>query len=100
MNGAVMRSPSFSFRLFDKVRLYKSYNSILNVYLISDIDLFCMKLVSFRLKDMEDLNNIAKRLVRNKVTLNMVKQNFVYLYGSLYTLDVHRLNFIHRYFKK
>ena len=66
INADVMHSDSFSYALFNNADFYKKYGNSLIVYVASDLDLYCMKLVSFRPKDVE--------------------ANFVRLYGSEYLL--------------
>ena len=63
INADVMHSDSFSYRLFDNAELYKSFDGFLEVYVASDLDLYCMKIVSFRPKDDFDVayqNNVNK----------------------------------------
>lgn len=100
MNGAVMRSPSFSYRLFDTAEIYKVYGDVLYVYTPRDIDLLCMKLVAFRPKDRRDLIVIAKRLNRNMVTKRDIECNFIRLYDNTYKLSNEARRFIMGYIKR
>lgn len=86
MNADVMHSESFSYRLFEDAKLYKSFNGILDVYIVSDINLLCMKLVSFRPKDKNDIDRLVNRIIKNKVTYTDVMKRFAYLYGNTYPL--------------
>lgn len=100
VNADVMHSESFSYRLFENAVPYKVYNNILAVYIASDIDLLCMKLVSFRPKDMKDINKLIKTLLKNGITYEEVENRFNYLYGSLYLLNRKSGRFLYHEMKK
>jgi hypothetical protein len=87
VNADVMHSESFSINLFNHAIFYKCYNNILNVYIISDLDLFCMKLVSFRYKDMEDLTRLINKLNKSGIIYEDIVNEFIYLYGSTYFIQ-------------
>ena len=99
INADVMHSDSFSMNLFKNAELYKVYNNILSVYTVSDLDLFCMKLVSIRPKDMNDLNQIATRLKRKGISRKMIINEFIFLYGSLFLLKDRQKSFLYKNFK-
>ena len=86
INADVMHSDSFSFKLFDNAELYKVYDNILEIYVADDLDLYCMKLVSFRPKDIQDMETISKKLKESGVKQDDVTKNFTRLYGSEYYL--------------
>lgn len=86
INADVMHSDSFSYALFEKAVLYKEYRNILEIYLADDLDLYCMKLVSFRPKDIQDMEVLASDLRKNGITKETVIENFVRLYGNEYLL--------------
>jgi hypothetical protein len=77
INADVMHSDSFSYGLFSGAELYKVYNNILYVYIVSDIDLLCMKLVSFRPKDMRDINSLIRKLNKCNITYKDVENQFI-----------------------
>lgn len=52
----------------------------------SDVDLYCMKIVGLRPKDVEDMNSIAPMLKEKGVTVHDIEKNFERLYGSKYHL--------------
>ena len=60
MNADVMHSESFSYRLFDHALLYKEYGESLKAYLVDDLDHYCMKLVAFRPKDVQDMEILSE----------------------------------------
>ena len=96
MNADVMHSDSFSFALFDNAKLFKTYRSILDVFLVDDLDLYCMKLVSFRPKDIQDTEVLSSSLKQDGITPNKVISNFTRLYGDEYLLrnDIHKLKLV------
>lgn len=96
INADVMHSDSFSYRLFEDVALYKSFNNILNVFVVSDINLLCMKLVSFRPKDINDINILTKKLSKAGIKYADVKRRFAYLYGSTYLLKSRQDRYIYK----
>ena len=84
INADAMHSDSFSFALFDNAVLYKMYKEILEVYVADDLDLYCMKLVSFRPKDIQDMEILSESLKEKKITKEKVVNNFIRLYGDEY----------------
>lgn len=86
INADVMHSDSFSYKLFDKAILYKSIGEELEIYVADDLDLYCMKIVGFRPKDVQDMVLIAPILKKNGITYDDVKYNFERLYGSVFHL--------------
>ena len=81
-----MHSDSFSYKLFDNAILYKTIGDYLDIYVVDDIDLYCMKIVGLRPKDVEDMNSIAPKLKVKGVTVEDIENNFERLYGSKYYL--------------
>jgi hypothetical protein len=86
INADVMHSDSFSYQLFDKARLYKVYEDVLEVCVADNLDLYCMKLVSFRPKDVQDMEVLSADLKNEGITSNDVCGNFNRLYGSEFLL--------------
>lgn len=86
INADVMHSDSFSYKLFDNAILYKTIGDYLDIYVVDDIDLYCMKIVGLRPKDVEDMNSIAPKLKVKGVTVEDIENNFERLYGSKYHL--------------
>ena len=82
MNGEVMRSPSYTYKLFEKARLWKTIRGVLNIYIPDIIDAYCMKLVAFRSKDRSDLEKMGKLLKKDGVTGKYVRERYQYLYGE------------------
>ena len=86
VNADVMHSDSFSYALFDNAQMYKSFEDTLEIYIVDDLDLYCMKLVSFRPKDVQDTEVLASTLKERNVSFKDVCSNFIRLYGSEYLL--------------
>ena len=102
INADVMHSDSFSYRLFDNAELYKSFDGFLEVYVASDLDLYCMKIVSFRPKDVQDMEVLADTLREKEVSKEDIIANFNQLYGNEYHLrdDERKLGFVEMQLKK
>ena len=96
INADVMHSDSFSYALFSNAETYKKYGDSLIVYIASVLDLYCMKLVSFRPKDIEDMITLKDSLIASGITLKEVEENFIRLYGSEYFLrnDIRKVRLV------
>lgn len=82
INSDFTQSPSASPNLLFGANFYKTFgNGILDVYTISDIDLICMKLVSFRDKDIPDIVNLINEN-RGMLTEQLLIDRITFLYGS------------------
>lgn len=101
INADVMHSDSFSYALFDKAELYKTYQDILEVYVVDDLDLYCMKLVSFRPKDIQDMETLSDSLKDKGISSEDIVDNIIYLYGDEYLLrnDDRKVRFMEIQFK-
>lgn len=86
LNADVMHSDSFSYKLFDGATLYKTIGEYLDIFVVDDIDLYCMKIVGLRPKDVEDMNSIAARLKAKGIRVEDIEKNFERLYGNKYHL--------------
>ena len=96
INADVMHSDSFSYRLFDNAVLYKVFGGLLEVYVANDLDLYCMKIVSFRPKDVQDMEVLAETLRHEGIQKDDVISNFKRLYGNEYHLldDDRKMRFV------
>lgn len=96
INADVMHSDSFSYALFDNAELYGIFEGVLEVYIACNLDLYCMKIVSFRSKDVQDMEVLSESLRSSGITKEDVITNFVRLYGSEYYLrnDDRKLRFV------
>ena len=101
INADVMHSDSFSYALFDNAKIYKTFRDVLEVYIADDLDLFCMKLVSFRPKDIHDMDVLSSSLKAIGVSTDDVIANFNRLYGDEYLLrnDDRKISLITLQFK-
>ena len=80
--------------------VYKVFGDILEVFVTTDIDLYCMKLVSFRPKDVQDMEVLSESLKEKGLTKEDVIENFKRLYGDEYYLrdDERKLRFVEMQF--
>lgn len=78
------------------------YRDILEVYIVDDLDLYCMKLVSFRPKDIQDIETLSESLKANQITYKDVVDNINHLYGDEYLLrnDSRKLRFLTMHFQQ
>lgn len=82
INSDFTQSLSASPNLLFGANFYKTFgNGILDVYTINDIDLICMKLVSFRDKDIPDIVNLINEN-RGMLTEQLLIGRITFLYGS------------------
>ncbi len=100
INADVMHSESFSYALFDRATEYWVYRNILEVFIADDLDLYCMKLVSFRPKDVQDMEILSESMKDSGITKEDVTANFVRLYGDEYLLrnDDRKISFMEMQF--
>ncbi|MBO4373875.1 MAG: hypothetical protein J5829_02100 [Lachnospiraceae bacterium] len=96
INADVMHSDSFSYALFDNAKRYRIFEGVLEVFVADDLDLYCMKVVSFRPKDIQDMEVLADSLKEAGITKETVVGNFTRLYGNEYHLrnDERKIRFI------
>ena len=101
INADVMYSDSFSYALFDEAELYKVYRELLEIYVANDLDLYCMKIVSFQPNDVQDMEILSDTLRENGKTIDDVISNFNRLYGNEYYLrnDDRKLRFVEMQFQ-
>lgn len=93
MNTGFTNTESFSVNLLYNAILVGQFKG-LKVYKICDLDLFCMKLVSYRPKDKEDLK--ALLIDMPYLTQDMIGDRLHYLYGpdALYKLKAASIRFV------
>ena len=100
LNADVMHSDSFSYALFDNAYLYRTYDDILEVFIVSDLDLYCMKLIAFRPKDIQDMIILSDILTKEGVSKEIIINNIIRLYGDEYLLrnDPRKTHFLEKQF--
>ena len=86
LNSDFTKSKSFSPRLLRNAEFYRNFNGILNVFVVCDLDLICMKLVSFRDKDISDLINLFK--INKWITQQILIDRLIYLYKVANVSDI------------
>jgi hypothetical protein len=80
LNTDATKTKSFSKKLKINAIPVKSYGC-LNVYKICDLDAICMKLVSYREKDIRDLNGLIADN-NMSITQSMIANELQFLYGD------------------
>ena len=102
INADVMHSDSFSYGLFRDATLYKVYADILKIYIVSNMDLYCMKLVSFRPKDIQDMIILAEKMQEEGISRKQIEENFIRLYGDAFLMknDDRKVRFIEMQFRQ
>lgn len=98
MNSGFKFTNSFSTKLHQYSKYYKTFNQVLHVRTIKDEYLIAMKLVSFRTYK-HDLSDIIGILHENsEITLHSVETAFIDLYGSLDKLSRNARIFLEKAF--
>lgn len=94
LNSDFKNTKSFSSKLVQYSKYYKTFNQVLQVRTIKDEYLVAMKLISFRSykHDWSDIIGILKE--NPAITFKMIKQAFINLYGSLDKMSDDALDFI------
>lgn len=82
MNDGVSHTTSFSIRLRQRLIPFNTYRNKLIVYVVSDLDQLCMKLISGRDKDKQDAENLALTLGAQGFTLYQVQEAYQQIYGD------------------
>lgn len=99
INQDFIKSSSYSRRLWTNAIYYKTFGFI-NVYVVSDIDQLCMKMISARPKDVSDALFLCERLIANGVGFNNIDSEFYYLYGDTVHPDQRLLKRVKKIFKQ
>lgn len=79
INENFMKSSSYSRHLWDNAVIVKQYGNI-SVYVVSDTDQLCMKMVSARNKDIKDMLLLAEKAVRAGIRFSDVEARIQELY--------------------
>ena len=95
INGEVMRSPSYTHKLFERARLFKTIRGVLDIYIPDIIDAYCMKLVAFRSKDRSDLEKMGKIIKKDGVTSRHIRERYQYLYDEP-LIESSKIDFINK----
>lgn len=99
MNSDFKFTKSFSTKLHQYSKYYKTFNQVLQVRTIKDEYLIAMKLISFR-SYKHDLSDIIGILNENDtITLQSIETAFINLYGSLEKLSENAKTFLIKQFK-
>lgn len=80
LNQDFVNSYSYSRKLWDRAEYIGTLNQVINVYIVSELDQLCMKSITTRTKDEDDVIVLAKALKNKGVTYEMFTENFYRLY--------------------
>lgn len=82
LNQDFMKSYSYSRRLWDNAILYTVLYNYMRIFVVSDIDQLCMKIVSGRKKDTLDIKLLVMSCIQSGIRLSDVMKEFYYLFGG------------------
>lgn len=99
MNSDVMKSDSYSRRLWDNAIFFGS-NYNVNLYVVCDLDQLCMKATAYRRKDVLDIDNLIYSLRAQGCTFDMFLQRYEYLYVGSVPMKSGAKNYIRKRFKR
>lgn len=99
INQDFTKSPSYSRRIWSNALYYKTIG-IINIFVVSDIDQLCMKLVAGRTKDVIDAIYLSERLISSGVVFSVVEHEYKYLYGDYIKPSQRLLSRVKKLFKR
>lgn len=99
INQDFTKSNSYSRRLWTHALPYKTIG-IINVFVVSDVDQLCMKLVAGRAKDTIDAVYLSEKLTEAVVVYSVVEAEYTYLYGDYVKQNQRLLSRVKKIFKK
>lgn len=99
INQDFTKSPSYSRRIWSNALYYKTIG-IINVFVVSDIDQLCMKLVAGRTKDAIDAIYLSEKLIASGVVFSTVEFEYKYLYGDYIKPNQRLLSRVKKLFKR
>lgn len=99
LNQDFMYSTSYSKRLWENAIYYTTLNRMINVYVVNDLDQLCMKVISFRRKDFEDIRYLVGLLKHQGYTYKNFEERLMYLYGPQCRVTSQALRFVKRLFR-
>lgn len=99
INCDFMYSTSYSKHLWsDAILLYK--NTLYEIYVVSDLSQLCMKIVSGRRKDYEDLKCILFSLIQKGYRFGQVERRLEELYNDRVAVNLRFKRYVHTMFKR
>lgn len=100
MNQDFTMSASYSKYLWSNAILVQTFYNFMWVYVVTDIDQLCMKVISGRQKDNNDINLLTQKCISNNFTYSMFLKEYEFLYGNSVKPNAKALNKVKRIFKK
>lgn len=99
LNQDFMYSTSYSKRLCENAIYYTTLNRMINVYVVNDLGQLCMKVISFRRKDFEDIRYLVGLLKHQGCNYKIFEERLMYLYGPQCRVTSQALGFVKRLFR-
>lgn len=99
INQDFVKSESYSRRLWEHAIPYKTIGFI-DVFVVSDLDQLCMKLVSGRAKDKKDALFLSTNVIQQGITFSDLTNEFKFLYGDYIKPNSRFLSAVKRMFKR
>lgn len=94
INEDFTTSDSYSRKLWDNAILLKQYNANISIYVVSDLDQLCMKIVSARIKDDADIRMLTEKVRANGVKYGQLENRLKELYKGKVAVSARWLRYV------
>lgn len=94
INEDFTTSDSYSRKLWDNAILLKQYNTDISIYVVSDVDQLCMKIVSARIKDDADIRMLTEKVRANGVKYTHIEERLKELYKGKVAVSARWLRYV------
>lgn len=98
INQDFRKSISYSKRLWDNAVPVSILRDFMEIYVVSDLDQLCMKIVAGRQKDDRDIVFLTAKLVSDGCNYDMFVQRYKYLYSESIVPNKSTLNEVRKMF--
>lgn len=99
LNWEFMNTESYSRRLWVNA-IFLTTIGYINVYVVNDLDQLCMKAVSGRAKDLNDILFLVDKVCRQNYSYSAFKSEFEFLYGDFVSIKYSVRKKVEHLFKK
>lgn len=94
INEDFTRSKSYSKHLWENAMILKQYTPNISVYVVSDVDQLCMKIVSARRKDSNDIRMLTEKVRANGVKYGQLENRLKELYKGKVAVSARWLRYV------
>lgn len=94
INEDFTRSKSYSKHLWENAILLKQYTQNISVYVVSDVDQLCMKIVSARRKDSKDIELLTEKVMAKGVKYRQIENRLKELYNGKVAVSARWLRYV------